>query len=398
MATPAELWQRFKADHLLHSELVAVIASKFSQARAPEPDVVEYGPEGGPAVIIRYRDEALISIEPGPSLDPEMVDLIESEIMQELDYEHDIVSRAFLFADIPVNGWWRYGDMFQIMPAPPEAPRPIMLMADHPFVLEFVIHESQVGSITWARREARLRQLRLVLNALLFYSIRPLQGQGRHWVHVFDREQPSYGPTVLADEGYTVDGFSLSAENFTNLDVSQAIVVEPDEDHYGRLGLRGGEDLSVPTSLQVLLDGFFRLSLDDRQAFERAAYWLAHSDEVWRLSKSAAFVALVQAIEVLVPPSSGEKCPTCHRNIGPGPTVLFMRFLDEHVPELDPGIRRTLYSVRSAISHGGRLLHSDFEPPSMALVPGQMEEWRLLDMARYPVQRVLIGWLSERSS
>src|ERR1700687_3845207 len=60
----------------------------------------------------------------------------------------------------------------------------------------------------------------------------------------------------------------------------------------------------------------------------------------------------IQAIESLAwQPQSQAHCPTCNRPQGSGPTRLFNEFLDRFAPAATDG-RRTLYNLRSGLTHG----------------------------------------------
>ena len=48
----------------------------------------------------------------------------------------DEIVRRSLLSHTPLTGWFRYVDLFQLMPAPLGAPRPPSPMGDHPLILE----------------------------------------------------------------------------------------------------------------------------------------------------------------------------------------------------------------------------------------------------------------------
>lgn len=95
----------------------------------------------------------------------------------------------------------------------------------------------------------------------------------------------------------------------------------------------------------------------------RWAFWLNHAGLARRLSQSATYMAATQAIEALRPQvSKGERCDSCGHVLGAGPTQQFIDFVNRYIPPQDDETekeRRTLYSVRSALTHGGTLLESD---------------------------------------
>lgn len=44
--------------------------------------------------------------------------------------------KKILFSYTPLKGWYRYREAFQIVPVPPDAPKPPKAMGHYPFILE----------------------------------------------------------------------------------------------------------------------------------------------------------------------------------------------------------------------------------------------------------------------
>ncbi|MGH6876469.1 MAG: hypothetical protein ACREHV_03710 [Rhizomicrobium sp.] len=97
-----------------------------------------YGLEDGPSLTVRYgRKGGVVAIDAGPNLFDADVAEIESKIRHSLlNRGPEKIGRQVLFANIPTDGWFRFGDVFQIVPVPPEAPRPRFPVGQHPFLLE----------------------------------------------------------------------------------------------------------------------------------------------------------------------------------------------------------------------------------------------------------------------
>jgi hypothetical protein len=89
-------------------------------------------------------------------------------------------------------------DQFQIMPAPPTAPRPNMLLAEHPFVLDFALEGSADFRISQARYIRRASDLMLVLNLLLRQRISSPTIRGRsHWANSSDHGDTAFSTKSL---------------------------------------------------------------------------------------------------------------------------------------------------------------------------------------------------------
>jgi hypothetical protein len=147
-------------------------------------------------------------------------------------------------------------------------------------------------------------------------------------------------------------------------------------------------------NFEQLLDGYFALASADRDRFFRACYWYRHALRAAGFSRSAAYNALVSAVEALMPNVSPEAhCPECKRPLGVGPTKRFIDFVEKQATGGGTSKpRRQLYYLRSALSHGGKLLHTDrFSWTSMTsdYIADQYSQRELWQLVRY----VLMSWL-----
>lgn len=51
-----------------------------------------------------------------------------------MTWEYD---RRLALSGIPVKGWYRYKDLFQILPVDDDAPQPPAILDHHPFIIEY---------------------------------------------------------------------------------------------------------------------------------------------------------------------------------------------------------------------------------------------------------------------
>jgi hypothetical protein len=165
----------------------------------------------------------------------------------------------------------------------------------------------------------------------------------------------------LVQEHYTIPGFPSVVDSRTPM-TDPLIELIPDTDYFGLHGRAVSQDLVLPQSLEAWVNS--ALACDDlvSKRLVRAAYWLNHAGQVFRLSLSASLVAAIQAIEVLLPAVKGEVCPTCKREVAPGPTRKFKDFLQQYAPTNDSEERKArdlLYRQRSRLIHGHELLGTD---------------------------------------
>jgi hypothetical protein len=168
--------------------------------------------------------------------------------------------------------------------------------------------------------------------------------------------------------------------------------VEPSE-YYLQRGISVDQKLTIPSDTKRQCDRFFALNIDDKEKFLRSSYWLQHADKVFSMSKSASFVALVSAIEALMPPpKSGKQCPECKQMLGVGPTKHFVDFVEALIPDsaIPESERKRFYQIRSALSHGGKLLASDHGV--WGFTPKQLGEGQDTGVVWQIAQMVLRNW------
>lgn len=133
-------------------------------------------------------------------------------------------------------------------------------------------------------------------------------------------------------------------------------------DYYNGVVQGGSESIVLPNSFPQLALKFRALDKSKTTQFLRAAYWAAHMNAVWGMSRSAAYVAAVSAIEALMPAGlqSDTVCESCGTPQRPGITQRFAEFVDEMVRDAVPRKQRLqFYSRRSRMVHGQRISRMD---------------------------------------
>jgi len=242
-------------------------------------------------------------------------------------------------------------------------------MADHPFILEFLIHASDYWPITNHRRLREHRNLTLLLNVLLAgrASLRPRRSQ-----HFWARAPGNNG----RDEIKWVQEFFFAELGKAVTDQPSPLVdewlekVEPEE-YYTKVG-PDGKGLRVPTDLDQSICCYAALSAENRARFDRATFWMDMAWRQWNISVSASFAALVSAAESLINTS------------GKGATKRFRAFFEKYAPGVALSSRRDeMYDLRSGILHGSDLMQLDqdlafgWDPPWWNERELHEELWRL---------------------
>ncbi len=245
---------------------------------------------------------------------------------------------------------------------PAHAPRPSHAIGDRePLLYEFSYESSSDVQIDELRRQRAILTTRTIVNVLLDGGL----------------TQPPCGE-------YSCDRLAAPSDTFSPVD---------------GLGNLPGEDRVHPGSFFRRLAAHEGLSADDRERFLGASYWFDHAGSARSGSYSAALIALVTAIECLMPRPEGRVfCRECKHEKGDAPTKRFMAFVTSHVTDSNSAERyvKDLYRTRSTLAHGWQLHLRDRDAAMWPLHPASSEERFRADGAMALVRGILLGWLTER--
>ena len=348
---------------------------------------------------INFDGSEIKSIEPGPAFDAAQWSGIAAEVETGLLAGSRKVGRDFSFSSFRVVGSWRGPKSgVQILPPPAGTPSANIEIAEHPFILEFAILESGIWRITNHRRLREHRDLTLLLNLLL---------AGRTCT------QPRQPTHFWAEVGNKAENHEIRwVQQFFFADLGQALVSEPSppadqtleevdpDEYYNQVG-HDGKSLRVPHDLDDSICRYDNLSSDDRLRFTRSLFWIDAASRYWGVAASGSFAALVSAIESLTVRGDIHKiqCPTCKeitQHETPGPTRKFKDFLETFAPGESERTRRDMmYSLRSGILHGSKLMQFDMDR-SIGWDPPGWNEKELHDELWQLTRRALRNWLWSR--
>lgn len=347
-------------------------------------------------IVLTFDSNGIAAIEPGESFDSAEWNRVSQEIERSILDGTPKTGRDYSFSSFPVQGSWRgRRSGVQILPAPDGAPR--SAGADNPFILEFPIKGSDLSFITNHRRIREHRRLTLLLNVLLAGRTSCLSQRPRHfWAGILPEEsKPGWLRARIAKWSAssavaTVCGIlklcrsriNPSSPNikwvqewyFAPLD--HPVVDEPSpstaesieevepEEYYTNVG-NEGRSLRVPADLDESIRRYLDLSPSDKAKFDRATFWLDMSSRQWTISVSAAFAALVSAIEALTERGVTHQfnCPICGdptQHEVPGSTRRFKDFINAYAPGAGLASRDEMYGLRSGILHGSKLIELDY--------------------------------------
>jgi hypothetical protein len=370
-------------------ELGVVLSAMLPRGAQFTANEVEYRTAADElALRVQYENGKIARAIAGPAMTTELEERINAEIRRSLlTSQGTKIFRSTMFSSRPVEGYWRYRDLFQIVSAPLSAPRSQVLLAEHPFVLDVAFEESANFVISQKRRMRRAADLMLILNLLLRQRISSPSIRGRsHWVYLPFNSEP---PVMWANEGYMIPDFQYIADNFPTLADIPMLDQVAASAYYPPAGY--ADTLTIPAELATLLDIFIDLSSDARERFLRACYWYHTALSVWDNSQSLHLTSLINGIECLA--SVGPE-----RSKPDGPSRMFLDFMTEFAPGHPSKIWvNKLYNARGEITHGERLLHLD-AGFSWGMNETAARDREIGNNANILCRGALINWLWGRSS
>ena len=387
--------------HVNASELAHLLMEVFPNIRQEESEVFYCKDNDGWAICLQYKGDAVISAKEGAQLTTEDLAMLGMRVQSDLlGVGTRVIGREIVFTTLPVRGVLRVDDLFQLSPVPEHAPRANSLLGDHPCVLEIPYIAARAAWLDSARYGLASRDLELLLNVLLNGGVRrAARDRGPCWI-VESPVAGSLAQSHIAAKGYHFAPWNFDPHTFSSETGVPAMQVVDREMYYHRLGTMPPFEQEVASDTASLVRLFFGLPVDKRSVGLRAAHWYLHAAEARATSSSGALVALICAIESMLPPApAAQSCDRCGRSTGPSVTQRFRDFLEEIVPshnDEDVSARTKLYRLRSKLAHGGDLMRGDLHPEHY-IHPATSEEHGQIWHAGALVRFAIINWIYKQS-
>jgi hypothetical protein len=381
-----------------HDELVTLLASSFPLGEWRGENTVVYRAETGEvALTLTYRGRRLADIEDGPGLSDETRETLRDDVAALVAADETVVWRDVFFNGFPVDGYWSYRDEWQIVPAPPQAPRPDVMIADHPFIVELRVpwHPDR-AMLMGAIQGRRAWELQLTLNLVLRGGIKRFSARApdHTWAFVPARDGELRAEWVWP--GYSIPDWTYQSPEFTPTDSLRPLPEVSDDVYRTRVGIGTDDVFEVPAVLGPLLDAGHAVGPETRDRFLHACYWYERSGAAWNMSVSLGHIAAVNAIETIMPPGEVDRCPECGLNRAPGITRRFHDFVERYAPLVSKQDRDGIYKLRSSLVHQGHQFDIDRPGPWGALVPGDQKQRDTYQAARIVARDAIIAWLLDQ--
>jgi hypothetical protein len=364
-----DITSRFSLDESDHHELLDILSVRYTTCWRVSKHTITFPAAADYKIKLQIRHGQIEKVFAGKALtDAELCGLvrqIEGDLKDDRIAEYGV---EILFAHRPVTGGFRFAALpMQILEAPAEAPRPPHLSAHHPFILEYPMRACRTPEVRMRRRHKNAIEWVWVFNAFLHGGITTYSSprSPQLWAIRDDIFEPFWASKSYSFAGSRVFADALSKQ-------SALVPVLPAETYFSDISNPAWAEVPldtfcVPDNLDRLVSAFVDLDGVKRRRFLRSAAAIYTARELWDLSISSYFLMCVQAIETLVDRPQPVPCPECQRNMGPGPTRLFRKFVERYCSDsgVDEKVVSELYSVRSALAHGHYLFQLDEAPWSL---------------------------------
>ncbi len=292
--------------------------------------------------------------------------------------------RNIFFTKVPITGYYRYEDLFQIYPSKFEGQPTSELQRHFPNIIEFWTTEDEKVTVpkkfevlkeTWESLGARMKKLETYLKLFSaftnhhFFTYKDSTGSwSAHLATEMNREEANSTSSKWCMDMYIFPQLNgkLEISEFTKLNLPEIERVkhtdyflnDPNHD------LDYKKELKLPHTIDQLFKSFFSLDDDLRESVETACSFCSSAAELKELKKTLSLLASFTALETMVnlefSDFKPENCDSCGQ---PKYKVRqkFREFLMKYLGKSDHNKRKfnSYYDLRSRIVHVGTELKSE---------------------------------------
>lgn len=285
--------------------------------------------------------------------------------------------RSVLLTDVPINGFFRFRDDFQILPIEERAPKPSYVMCHHPLTIEYKIEIDETPRTFPDGREMpqwivnnddaakKLNELLLLLTTFSSYRVFMYQNS-QSWFLPMEGIKEQQWESVWGQQTYSFKDFISKTDSLSNLNQSKIDTINPNE-YFNRYGRPIDQKFDLPENIDILFTKYFNLDEDTQKAFLSSASLLSQGLKLWSEHPSLSFAAIVSSLETLISfdykDIEVEKCKEC----GQERYRVVKKFRDffgkygSKSPEFKKYALK-IYKYRSKILHSGELFLGEVFP------------------------------------
>ena len=226
--------------------------------------------------------------------------------------DNKIYRRQLILSHASITGYYRYGDVFQILPPDKTAPKPPYPWAHHPVVLEHCFdkpdkmnfpkeEDSEIefpvpeGTTIAHAAYEKLNEILRLLSVLTDYRFF-VYGADQAWFIPMDKSTPNTRKCVWGQESYYYPEFEGDIKEFSAPECSVMETIEPQK-YYNRFGV--SDEVDFPEGLDELFSKYFSLNEEAKKAFSLSCTLFCNGIDIWSKMGSLSFAAFISSIETL---------------------------------------------------------------------------------------------------
>lgn len=290
----------------------------------------------------------------------------------------DMYRQAITLSSLPVTGWYRYRDVFQILPPNELLKRPPAVEAHHPVIFQWKHPEStEPRSISghfdipkWVLDKdsaaEKAREILLVLGVLLNNRIFEYHGRQSWFVDLEETGSGTLDPK-WGQELYTGRDFKVVIEGFSSIEGIPEVETVETNKYLNRWFITYDAVFDIPKDLTFLLDKFFALSSEDKKSFLSSCALFEQGIDTWGNYPSLSFVGFVSCLETLINVDNKdvelERCKECgqerHR-VTHKFREFFLKYGNDSAEFKKYAMK--IYKYRSKVVHTGELFNGEVMP------------------------------------
>ena len=331
-----------------------------------------------------------------------------------------IYRREIVFSHVPLNGYFRFKDIFQLLPPDAFLPEVQHLTNHHPVIIEisynkpdteYILHNKDIGiknpinsDITeMTHGIIKIKEIIRLLTVFTNYPFFDYKFE-QAWFQPFNGS--GFEQSVWGQKGYHCSEFNKKITSFSTND-HQKIEVNDYQNYY--IWNPDSRIISFPENLGHLFENYYTLTDKEKNSFDSACILFCNGLDLQFEMHSLSFAALISAIETLIDYESEpiETCSGCNSIIKSqfkcdkcgnyywGVRAKFRKFLHDYGSN-DPEFRKyanKIYDQRSSILHKGKLLLRDLFKHSMSKFDEVSDEGLELRHLVVVTRICLINWL-----
>jgi len=378
------------------AELMHILLTHFGCSQYSSSSLIDF-PDFDKSVLSAHFSKAGQLTKISSSLENEQLEILQHQIRRVLKATPNLVNdKSVQFSGKPIIGKFEC-QYFSIFEIDETAPKPAMMLADHPFVLEVPFLEIGDSGIDSIRRIKARNEIVLLLGLFTLDTRVPNNRSKFFW----GLDSGDFETETEKRRSKWLQKIYLYEERVSDIDWAEYKVSLPnirlieDREYLSISSISFSEPYVLPKSLGKMFSFYFSLPDSRRKQFLRASYWFNHARNSISESSSATLISLVQAIETLIPNQPSARCSECGAAIGSQLKKTFLDFLNAYAPisnSSSSNVRNLLYDQRSRLVHGDGLFVSDqdifnFSNPKLG------QEMELTQHAFQSVRVALWNWL-----